>query len=1340
MKSVEHRRQFRSRHAGIATVAMALAAALLLLAAAAASAKQTHTFDHSFGEPGSAAGQLQLDELANNGKSSGIAVNDTSGDAYVADTLNHRIDQFSSSGAFIRAWGWGVENGASELQTCTEATGCRAGLSGTSPGEFEAPVGIAVDNSGGPSQGDVYVADRGDDVITKFTGSGILAGGWGVGGQLNGSTATDGPFRALSGLLVDSGGNLEALDTGIYVYRFAQDGTFLADFSVSGGIFPVAFALAPGGNFFNVNSGGEANELDPSGTELGLITIPNQTDVTGLAVDSSTGNLYVANENFYAGAEGSKKPQVYEYAFNGSGEVVEQPSGTCKVEPGAGCEPTSSFGLGEIGSTMGVAVNSSSHVVYAVDAKHQRVLTYKPAVFPDVVTQSPSEVEPTSATLNGTVNPVNAGPATCVFVWGTTTKFGEETPCSATLADGGTPVGVHAELSGLKPDTTYHYRLEATNSQGTNTGEVSQDHEFTTPGPGIHIESVSDVSADSATLQATIDPHGSPSTYHFEYDTIPYAEGAPAHGTSVPLPDQGIGSGEADIEVSRHIQGLLAATVYHYRVVVRSEIASGLFEEFDGPDVTFTTQTPAPFALPDSRQWELVSPPDKLGAALLPISERGTVKAAVGGGAISYLSNGPIEAEPEGYPFKVQVLSVRNAATWQSRDLDPLHEISPGAGDLAGEYRFFSADLSQAVLQPAGAFEPSLSSQASEQTAFLRTDFPAADPAAFCSASCYRPLVTGAEGFANVPPGTEFGEEGKCPEKSICGPYFIGASSDAYHVVLRSIVPLVEGAPAGGQITSSTSLYEWSADEPPAQQLQLISVLPDGSPALPGAGLKLGSRFGSQGEEIARNAISADGSRVVWSEAEGDRHLYLRNSAGEETIQLDAVQGGSGAGEVSPSFEVASADDSRIFFTDSQQLVPGASAESGPDLYECHVVEGEDGLECQLTDLTANHGSGINVLGAVLGASEDGSSVYFVAEQVLASNQVDNGSGVEEAQVGQPNLYLSRAGQTTFIATLAEGDAGFAKGDSAAWTGVLAGSTVRVSPDGRWLAFMSKRPLSGYDNRDAATGEPDQEVYLYHAPAVGEASLVCASCDPTGARPRGVRFESTVHSPIVSRNLSFDTPVAASVPGWTRVQLSMGSRYQPRYLSDGGRLFFNSADALVSADANGTQDIYQYEPPSGGGEEPAGDACTASSPTYGPASQGCVSLVSSGTSTEESAFLDASESGKDVFFLTAGQLSRRDADTSFDVYDARVGGGEAEPVKPVECEGDGCQQPAAPPNDPTPGSLTFHGAGNLEAEPPARCRRGKVKRSGKCPAKKHKVKHKKHRANRQARFDRGGHK
>jgi hypothetical protein len=271
---------------------------------------------------------------------------------------------------------------------------------------------------------------------------------------------------------------------------------------------------------------------------------------------------------------------------------------------------------------------------------------------------------------------------------------------------------------------------------------------------------------------------------------------------------------------------------------------------------------------------------------------------------------------------------------------------------------------------------------------------------------------------------------------------------------------------------------------------------------------------------------------------------------------------------------------------------------------------------------------------------------------------------------------------------------------------------------------MSQRPLTGYDNRDAVSGERDEEVFVYHAAGEAEAgTLLCASCNPTSARPHGVESKKAGEG-LVGSVWDTRTWLAATVPGWTPYTLGQ-TLYQSRYLSDQGRLFFNSSDALVPADANGTEDVYQYEPPG------VGD-CTESKPTFSPASAGCVDLISSGTSKEESAFLDASESGNDVFFLTASQLSHRDVDTALDVYDAAVGGTEAEVARPVECSGDACQQPAVPPNDATPGSLTFNGAGNV-----VECPKGKVKQKGKCVAKKHKkAKHHKKKSSRK--HKRGG--
>jgi hypothetical protein len=257
---------------------------------------------------------------------------------------------------------------------------------------------------------------------------------------------------------------------------------------------------------------------------------------------------------------------------------------------------------------------------------------------------------------------------------------------------------------------------------------------------------------------------------------------------------------------------------------------------------------------------------------------------------------------------------------------------------------------------------------------------------------------------------------------------------------------------------------------------------------------------------------------------------------------------------------------------------------------------------------------------------------------------------------------------------------------------------------------MSDRSLTGYDNRDANSGVADEEVYLYDAQSH---RLACASCDPTGARPVGVfDNQEAGHELIVDEVHAWSQRwLAASIPGWDG-NSSQGTvaQYQPRYLSDSGRLFFDSADALAPQDTNGLEDVYEYEPEGVG-------ACASSGGAFSEKAGGCISLISSGTSREESALLDASESGGDVFFLTSARLLPQDTDTAFDVYDAHVCGGEGVPcssaaLSPPPCTtADACR--TAPTPQPSlfgaPSSATFIGVGNgtpvtspIKARPPSR--------------------------------------
>ena len=999
---------------------------------------------------------------------------------------------------------------------------------------------------------------------------------------------------------------------------------------------------------------------------------------------AGSGDVYVADQS----------GNVYE--FGPEGEYLGKLAGT----------PAGGFGV-----VTSLAVDSSSGDVY-VGAFNGEAEVGVVDVFgsnvavPDVTTAPASVVAPTSAVLNGTVDPDGAGPATCEFVWGTGELFGEASqPCEAGVPEGSAPVAVVGLLEKLQPDTTYYYRLRATNTEDglTNPGEAFQDQHFTTPGPGIEDESASNVASTSATLDTTIDPHGAPTSFYFQYGT------SSEYGGVVPAsPGVALGSGEEGLEAGRHVQGLQSGTVYHYRVVAFSEVTYEVepgkletkVEAFDGRDETFTTQVAGAFALPDGRRWEMVSSPDKLGANILSLNNEqgGQTQASANGNAIAYVTNTPTESGAPGYPGLVTVLSTRGPEGWSSRDLVDPHRLETGAPlDRGAEYRLFSPDLSEAVVQPFGVFEPSLSPEASEQTAFLHTDFLGGNVDDPCVNGCFRPLVTGVKGVANVPPGSVFGqinlepfgfENDHCPPAPYCGPRLEDATPDLGHIVLKT---------GSGTPEFPYGLYEWTAGK-----LAFVGE---------SQGSFLGGGFDGA---ILSHAISDDGSRVIFTGAGGQ--LYMRDLSTGTTVQLDA----SGA----PIFEAASGDGSKVFFSANAALTGDAGG--GNNLYECEMVEEAGGLTCKLTDLTPRNPGGEDghALG-VVGASEDGSYVYFVADGVLENKGVPVRGAVRGScePYGNPadeacDLYVRHDGLTELVAVLSGDDAPDWGGQST----INGPSTGSVSSDGRWLAFMSSGNLTGYDTRDALTDAPDQEVYLYDAET---GRLVCASCNPSGARPVGAGGEE---SPLVVGGASFKSGLAADIPGLEAFNGSYIAKraYRSRYLSDSGRLFFNSHDALVPQDVNGAWDVYEYEPPSVGG-------CTGASAAFSARSDGCVGLISSGGSPLESAFLDASEEGGDVFFLTAARLAPQDYDNSYDVYDAHECTADspcppAGAVAPPPCgSGDSCK-PAPSPQPSSfgaPASATFSGAGNVSPAAPAakskskskrpvKCRRGFVKRGERC--------------------------
>lgn len=1167
----------------------------------------------------------------------GVAVAHANGDVYVAgdEKREGRVAVFNAAGGLLGVWTGADTPGEAKAFGCFECNG---------------PGGVAVDNSvSGPAAGDVYVSSpalRVVDVFRKPEVDGKEPSVENV-GQLTGTCPVEGttcapgetiPFHSPEKVAVDgSSGHLLVLDSA----SEEVEGR-----TISRSVVDVFEPELLGGYVF-----------------VRQIKLPVGEQASNLAVDGGSGEIYVAG-----------KTQSSDLGFVDQFSPVGVFLGRITGEDTPG---------GDIRTLQSLAVDPESHDVYLGDYREGRApqqpsvvdVFGRDLVIPDVTTGPASNVTPSSATLTGTVNLDKEGEATCQFVWGTTREFGQPpASCSKPVTEEESSVQAtlsKATGSELEPDTTYFYRLQATNKNGLNSGQSGQDESFTTPGPGMHEEAVSNVAATSATFTARINPHNAPTTSYFQYGT------SSAYETSVPVaPGLPLGSGEGDVEASpQHVQGLSADTVYHYRVVAVSEPSPGRFEEFDGPDQTFTTQRASgALSLPDGRSWELVTPPEKKGALFSWIGGSGIIQASSGGDAIADIASQPTEAEPQGYsPKGVSVLSTRGAAGWSSQDISPPRDRSPEVTGGGLEYKFFSEDLSLGIVDPSsgGAAGTLLSSQASEPTPYLRTDYLNGDVNAHCQGSCFTPLVTA----GNTPPGTVFGTnefEGR-------GPTFVGGTPDLSHVVLASRVQLTSTPAEGG-------LYEWAAGG-----LRLVSVLPAAEGGVAAGAVELGGDTGS--ETYARQVVSDDGSRVIWNGKGSEtgenhpKHLYLRDMVKGETLRLDLPQGGTQTNTNMPLYRVASSDGSRVFFLDEEHLT-SESSRGGRDLYEYDL---NAPLGSRLTDLSVDrHANEVANVSTVMGASQDGSYVYFGAEGALAPGAVHGrcgGTALEGGETERCNLYVRHAGVTRLVAALSAEDF-----PSFGYKSL----PVRVSPNGRWLAFTSNRSLTGYDTRDAVSGRPDEEVYLYDA---NGNRLVCASCNPTGARPVGVEY-GAINAKLVGGFAVWDRPtwIAANLPPWTT-----DSRYQSRYLSDSGRLFFDSNDALVSQDVNGTEDVYEYEPmgvPMGSQYE-----CTSSSVAFSVRSGGCVGLISFGASSEESAFLDASATGGDVFFLTASKLVSQDFDTALDVYDAHECTTGAPclavpPISPPACStGDSCK-PAPSPQPAlfgSPSSATFSGAGNVSS-------------------------------------------
>jgi hypothetical protein len=496
-------------------------------------------------------------------------------------------------------------------------------------GPFQFVFGVAVDNSGGANDGDLYVGELAEDggplagTIHRFDEAGKYAGV-----SFSGADTPAGSFSffqqatfalAVDTIAVDSsagphGGDLYVADLEHEVIDlFDESGDYLCQITggptpsasecngsagsatPDGGLTPTAVAVdESSGDLYVADARNDViDRFDDSGKYIGQITDPHLTKPSAIDLDS-TGALYVVNGGLFEGGETVVK-------FDAAGSFVSEIDagqslsvavdrrtdhvylgGTLGnpgiVEFDADGNPLAEFGTGEGElNYASLVVNMDSGRIYggAFGLPGSSVDFYGPdTIVPDVAAEPVADVQETTASLHGEVAPAGGGDVTlCAFEYGLTAAYGHRVACDQSLPIGG-PTAVTAPLSGLTPSTTYHFRLIAANAGVSpyvkGVPNRTDDATFTTPGPPtIDEQSASNVERTGAELRAKINPSGFATQFRFQYvdDAHYIADGGFESAATRSTASSEIGNGSVPLSVGQSVGGLQVGTIYHYRAV-----------------------------------------------------------------------------------------------------------------------------------------------------------------------------------------------------------------------------------------------------------------------------------------------------------------------------------------------------------------------------------------------------------------------------------------------------------------------------------------------------------------------------------------------------------------------------------------------------------------------------------------------------------------------------------------------------------------------------------------------------------------------------------------------------
>lgn len=1093
--------------------------------------------------------------------------------------------------------------------------------------------GVAVDNSGGPSQGNIYALRHQQDAADQpllfgFDSTGAsLGANWPVCGSSCGKS--DNWISAPFGVAVDPDGTpwisdrpsegtpphaLTPLDES-GTRSATKDQLILGqeDETIAGvqcctkdttSVLPEEFDFDAQGNIYVVASPrvgcvcpAAVMKYDASGGLLNTAVSPPLpgngpfgTEENDLAVDRAADRVLVNFSDHVA-------------VYDPDGNQVDR------------------FGQGEISQSIGVAVNPSTHDAYVPNRSggDYRIDIYKrgPAVtVPDPTTGPAQSITQETATLTGVIDPDTGGGDTteCYFQYGRN-DHDMTVPCAQgnIIAEDTGPQQVSANVTLLGcsqifsgfcfddffglPRTKgfkYSYRLVTKNAVGPQqAGRITSFRNANEPIVGT--PTATSVDTDGASIEVNIDPQGGDTIYRLQYGATP------EYGNAI---EESLDFGFSELpntakDVTFELRGLAPNTTYHYKVVVDNGV--GVDETSDRTFHTFPTPS-LPAACPnalarqqtgaaqllDCRAYELVSAADQGGydveSDLVPgqtpfpgyPDAQGKALYAVHDGGIPN-SGEPTNRGPDPY------LATRGADGWTTRYVGipstPTPSIAPFSSTLAG------ADAHLSTFAFSG---PEICSPCFD-------DGSAGIPLRLPDGR----LVQGLDGSMDPGPSAEpAGDIGK--HFSADGSHFIFGSTSQFE--------------PDGNNSGDVSIYDRNLA---TGLTQVVSKMPDGT-TMTGSG-------------IAQLDVSDDGSRVVVgtlvsTDSAGNKYWRPYMHVGNSPNTVDLAPGTLGG----VLYHGMNAAGTRAFFSTADPLENDtdtsldlyaatigessvtvsrvSTGSSAGDVDACNPAPNSDGADWN----TVSDGPDCDIVafGGGAGIAPEAGTLYFLSPERL--------DGVASGTQDLPNLYVvDPDGSPRYVATLDPEDDAVRSAVSDNESRSTSG--FQVNPAGN-VVFTTTVSLSDYENRGHS------QVYHYDP---STETLDCVSC-PSSNTP------ATGDARLAADGLS---------------------------ITDDGRVFFNSVDRLVLHDANRQQDVYQW---------------------VSDGDRGITQLISTGTNENDSSLLSASTDGTDVFFFT--RETRVDQDRNgpvVKIYTARMDGGffvipPQQPCKASdECHGAGTQ--AAPP-------------------------------------------------------------